>query len=114
MPKLPSVAGATQRERDFEVVPKTVGDKAMAMEPLGQTWTFSSATQLGTRMAHSKIVPQVYTVYAFNGFFQWVTLSMIYFTFCCNEKLNSKINMHFMTCVNLTLYESHQEVILVS
>ena len=69
MPKLTSVAGATQRERDFEVVPKTVGNKAMAMEPLGQTWTFSSATQLGTRMAHSKMCPSSIYCLCFQWFF---------------------------------------------
>ena len=80
--KLTSVAKAIQRERILGVVLKTVGDIAVPMElqtilrenllvydsgpgiptnflcsPVRQIWTFSSITQLGTLMAHQKVVP---------------------------------------------------------
>ena len=140
MPKFTSVVRAIQQERDFGVEPETVEAIAVPMElqatlrdmnfvvhepgpgiptdffcsPLRQSWTFSLEryTAWDAEGAFKNCPPLFYQIYTEHAVINECSSQCL--NFCCDEKLNNKINKHLLFYVNLTLCYSQQKLLLTS
>ena len=87
--------------------------------PLRQTWTFSlerysvwDSVWDTVWDAFKSCPPSFYQIYTEHAVINECASQC--FNFCCDEKLNNKINKHLLFYVNLTLCYSQQKLLLTS